>query len=197
MELVAGRIARAHGLRGEVLVDVRTDRPDVRFAVGATLATVPRERGPLTVASARDDRGRLLVQFVGIADRADAEALRGTDLMVDVVDRSAAMAADAGAAGDAGDGDAADDGDDADAFYDHELVGLTAYDQAGRELGTICRVEHPPAHDLLVVARPEGEALVPFVKALVPEVDLVTRAVTIDAPGGLFDLGAPGAAPTR
>jgi 16S rRNA processing protein RimM len=184
VELVAGRIGRAHGLRGEVVVDVRTDRPDVRFAVGAELSTAPARHGPLTIATVRHDRGRLLVRFEGVSDRTAAEHLRGTDLVVRV-DPEAEPPDDRGVG-------AEPEPAGADEYYDHELTGLAAYDPAGAPLGTVLRVEHPPAHDLLVLARPGGgEAQIPFVSAIVTDVDIAARRVTIDPPGGLLDLGAP------
>ncbi|MFZ2014003.1 MAG: ribosome maturation factor RimM, partial [Nocardioides sp.] len=77
MQLVVGRITRPHGVRGEVSVEVRTDEPDRRFAVGRVLATDPVAAGPLTVESARWHSGRLLIQFAGVGDRNQAEDLRG------------------------------------------------------------------------------------------------------------------------
>jgi 16S rRNA processing protein RimM len=83
MHLVVGRVTRPHGVRGEVSVEVRTDDPDLRFAVGRVMATDPAAAGPLTVESVRWHSGRLLIQFAGIADRNQAENLRGTWLTVD------------------------------------------------------------------------------------------------------------------
>src|SRR5258708_10850576 len=86
MQLVVGRVGRAHGLRGEVTIEVRTGDPAERFAVGSVLATYPAERGPLTVAAARWHSGRLLVAFEGCRDRDAAEALRETLLQIDSAD---------------------------------------------------------------------------------------------------------------
>src|ERR1700749_1552908 len=102
MQLVVGRIARPHGVRGEVSVEVRTDEPDRRFAVGSVLSTDPAEAGPLTVASVRWHTGRLLVGFDGITDRNEAESLRGIWLTLD--------SAQAGPSA------------DPDEFHDHELI---------------------------------------------------------------------------
>jgi 16S rRNA processing protein RimM len=200
MLLVVGRIIRPHGIRGEVLVDVRTDEPAQRFAPGSVLATdrgsgggapPPARSGlitspgtaptdpvvdgrwqvpaALTVATVRPHQGRLLVTFEGVHDRNLAEELRGVVLSVD----SAEVASP----------------DDPDEFADHELVGLAAVSVAGEDLGEIERVDHAPASDLLVLRRPDGRsALVPFVKAIVPEVDLAGRRVVLTPPEGLFDL---------
>jgi len=83
VQLVVGRIAKAHGIGGEVAVEVRTDAPDDRFAPGTSLLTEPGERGPLTVRRTRWHSGRLLVVFDEVADRTAAEALRGTLLVAD------------------------------------------------------------------------------------------------------------------
>jgi 16S rRNA processing protein RimM len=181
MELVVARIGRPQGLRGEVSVEVRTDDPSRRFVVGAELRTDPAGAGPLTLASVRDQSGRTILRFAGVEDRAAAEGLRGVLLVID---------ADEGT--DAG---SRTSGRTADEWYDHELVGLRAERVDGQLLGTITRVDHGPAQDLLVV-RPEPgaatpaagtEVLVPFVAALVPDVDVAAGRVLIDPPGGLFD----------
>jgi 16S rRNA processing protein RimM len=81
-----------------------------------------------------------------------------------------------------------DEVEEPDAWYDHQLVGLAVHDVDGAVLGEVVGIEHLPAQDLLVVRRPAGhERLVPFVKALVPDVDLETRRVVVSAPVGLLD----------
>jgi 16S rRNA processing protein RimM len=185
MLLVVGRIGKPHGIRGEVTVEVRTDEPEARFAPGTVLRTEPGAAPPanpspgpgvpfrvpdrLAVESARWHQGRLLVAFEGILDRDVAEALRGTLLVVD----SAEVAAP----------------EDPEEFHDHQLVGLAVVTPAGERLGEVARIDHAPASDLLVLRRPEGgTALIPFVKAIVPEVDLAGGRVVVDPPGGLLDL---------
>jgi 16S rRNA processing protein RimM len=167
MELVVARIGRPQGLRGEVSVEVRTDDPARRFVVGAELQTDPVSAGPLRLASVRDQSGRTILRFEGVTDRTQAEGLRGVLLVVETDE---------------------DEPDRSDEWYDHELVGLAAVDPRGTPLGTVVRLEHRPAQDLLVV-RTTGaaEVLVPFVSALVPEVDVPSGRVVIDPPGGLFD----------
>jgi 16S rRNA processing protein RimM len=168
VQLVVGRIARAHGIAGEVGVEVRTDAPDVRFAPGVTLETDPPERGPLTVHRARWHSGRLLVAFGQVTDRTAAESLRGTLL---VADSSSSP-------------DKADD-----EFWDHELTGLRAVTASGDPIGVVDEVAHPPGADLLVVRRPDGsELLVPFVSAIVPTVDIAGGRVVVDPPEGLLEL---------
>jgi 16S rRNA processing protein RimM len=229
MQLVVGRVTRPHGVRGEVSVEVRTDDPDLRFAVGRVMATDPAAAGPLIVESVRWHSGRLLIQFAGIADRNQAEELRGTWLTLD--------SAEVGSTG------------DPDEFHDHELIGLAVVTTLGEPVGRVTDVRHF-GQDLLVIepaparspAAPEAgaaetgpaetgpagtgpvptgpaqagrgpggparaaraqpgnglgsELLVPFVAAIVPEVDVAAGRLVIDPPPGLLELGtgAPGPA---
>jgi 16S rRNA processing protein RimM len=164
MELVVARIGRAHGLRGEVGLDVRTDVPQERFAVGAVLTTDPADAGPLTVLSTRVHQGRWVVRFAESADRSDAEALRGVSLVVEE-----------------------DVSDEEDAWYPHELAGLRAELADGTDVGEVIGLEHLPAHDALVVRETTGErTLVPFVRQIVPTVDVAGGRVVLTPPGGLL-----------
>ena len=166
--LTVGRIGKPQGIRGEVTVEVRTDAPEVRFAAGSVLFTDPAERGPLTVEATRDQNGRLVVAFVGVPDRNAAEALRNTLLQVDASDIP--------------------DSDDPDEFHDTALVGLRAEHVDGSVLGEVTDVLHLPHGDVLVVRREQGELLVPFVKAIVPDVDVAGGRLVVDPPEGLLDL---------
>lgn len=170
IEVVVGRIGKPHGIRGEVTLDVRTDEPDRRFAPGTVLraqapAGADRRPASLTVARARWHQSTLLVTFEELADRNAAEAARGTLL-------HATIAAD-------------ETPEDPEEFYDHQLVGLAVVDLDGTALGEVKAVVHGSAQDLLTVRTPDGrDALVPFVSALVPEVDLAAgRVVVADRPG--------------
>ena len=165
---MVGRIGRPHGVRGEVTVEVRSDDPDLRFYVGAVLATDPASRGPLTVTGKRWHRDVLLLTIEGIHSREDAETLRNTELLVDIADLPEL--------------------EDPDSFYDHQLVGLTARLTDESELGEVTAVRHEGA-DLLVVRRPEGgDLLIPFVAAIVPTVDLAGGFLVVDPPEGLLEL---------
>jgi 16S rRNA processing protein RimM len=170
MQLVVGRIGRPHGVRGAVIVDVRTDDPDLRFAAGSVLATEPAASGPLTVSTVHWHSGRLLVSFAGVDDRDQAEELRGVLLVVES-------------------GELADPAD-ADYFRDYQLVGLTVQTTAGEQVGKVADVLHH-GQDLLVIRgdgpRSGAEILVPFVTALVPEVDVAGGRLVIDPPPGLLD----------
>jgi 16S rRNA processing protein RimM len=178
MRVIVGRVGRPHGIRGEVVIGVRTDEPDLRFAVGATLGVGRSADGdiapgqtPLTVTSARWHSGQLLVSFAGITDRTAAGELTGSWLSVD----SSQLPATPGP----------------DEFRDHELIGLSVRTPAGEDVGVVTDVLHY-GQDLLVVRRPGGagdseETLVPFVKAIVPEVDVAAGLLVIDPPPGLLD----------
>ncbi|MEP9381141.1 ribosome maturation factor RimM [Nocardioides sp. KR10-350] len=170
IEVLVGRIGKPHGVRGFVTVDVRTDEPERRFAAGSVLRAQP-PRGSsyavkeLTVEGAQWHQTRLLVAFEEITDRNDAESARGTMLYAELP--------------------ADESPEDPDEYYDHQLVGLAAYDEDGREIGSITSLVHGGAQDLLTIRTPDGrDALVPFVKALVPVVDLDGgRVVVADRPG--------------
>jgi 16S rRNA processing protein RimM len=176
-EVVVGRIGRPHGIRGELSVEPRTDEPERRFVVGARLrvrtadgSAVGTPYAELAVASVRWHQDRLLVGFEEIADRTAAEAARGLLLAVLV--------------------DPAETPQDPEEFYDHQLVGLRVVTTGGRVVGEVREVSHSGAQDLLVVRR-EGreDALVPFVTALVPEVDLAGGRLVVDDRPGLLEPG--------
>lgn len=169
MQLTVARIGRAHGLRGEVALDVRTDAPDERLAAGTVLATVPAGAGPLTVVRTRVQQDRWFATFAGVDDRSAAEALRGVELVVDT------------------DVAGPDEDDDEDAWYPHQLAGLRVEHVDGRTLGEVVGLRTAPAHDLLVVRETGGaQTLVPFVRAIVPVVDVPGGRVVLDPPGGLL-----------
>lgn len=171
MQLVIGRIGKAHGLRGEVTVQVRTDEPEERFAVGSVLRTDPAERGPLTVSAARYIGGqKLVLGFDGFADRTAAEQLRGTMLVIDSAELPEI--------------------DDEDEFYDHELEGMTVRTADGAELGSVAEIVHGPGGDTLAVraAGSRRELLIPFVADIVPHIDRQTRMITVTPPEGLLEL---------
>ena len=169
-EYLVGIVVRAHGLRGELAVEVHTDAPDERFAPGASLVA-RRPDGPtgtLTVESARPHSGRLLVRFVEAPDRATAEALRGTRLLIPA--------------------DAIAPPDDDEEFHVHQLEGLRAELEDGSVVGSVREVVHGPGGDMLVLARPErSDALVPFVLAIVPTVDIAGGRLVLTPPEGLLD----------
>ena len=171
LTLVVGRIVKPHGVQGELVVEVRTDSPELRFAPGSVLGL--RRRGArgsesFTVAAARPHAGRLLVFGEGVRGREAAEGLRGAVLTVPA--------------------DELEPIDDPDEFHDHQLEGLHVVLTAGDEVGVVDEVLHTPAGELLAVRTPDKrEVLVPFVAEIVPEVDLGAGRLLVDPPEGLFD----------
>jgi 16S rRNA processing protein RimM len=175
IDVLVGRIGKPHGLRGHVTVDVRTDEPERRFTPGAVLraeapkgsAFAPRS---LTVAAARWHQGILHLLLEEIPGRNEAEAARGVLLFATL-----------------GAGESPEDPDE---YYDHQLVGLAAWSTAGEHVGEVTGLVHGGAQDLLSIRTPDRrEVLVPFVKALVPTVDLAAGRVEIaDRPGLIHPL---------
>jgi 16S rRNA processing protein RimM len=168
-DLVAvGRVGRPRGVRGATFVEPWTDDPDERFTPGTVLRTEPADAGPLTVSTSSTAGGKLVVHFESVDDRTGAEALRGVRLLLPASTRPAL--------------------DDPDDFYDTDLIGLAARTVAGEQLGPVRDVLHAGGADYLVLAVDEREVLVPFVRVIVPTVDIAGGAVVIDPPDGLFEL---------
>ncbi|GID25769.1 ribosome maturation factor RimM [Paractinoplanes brasiliensis] len=187
MLLIVGQIGKPHGIRGEVSVVVRTDEPEERFVPGSVFVTeVPRDRrvstGPaaaagvrfevpkqLTLEAIRWHQGRGIALFENIYDRNVAEELRGVFLQVDSSELTPP--------------------DDPDEFHDHQLVGLRVESADGTVHGSVLRIEHAPSSDLIVLKKAAGgTALIPFVTAIVPAVDVAGGKIVVDLPEGLLDL---------
>jgi len=173
MDLVVGRVVKAHGVTGEVVVDVRTDEPYERFASGTSLRARARDKTERTyvVSSMREHGARLLVRLDGVAGRDAADALRGCLFLVDTSELPEI--------------------DDPDEFYDHQLEGLRVRTVAGLDVGTVAEVLHTGAGEILAVRPVAGdgpEILVPFVSAMVTAVSLADKLIEIDPPDGLLDL---------
>jgi len=164
MKLTVARVGRANGLKGDVSLDVRTDIPEQRLVVGAHFETEPASAGPLTLSRVRQHSGRWVVAFDEVEGRDAAEALAGTELVVD-----------------------GDESDEDDAWYVHELMGLTAERPDGTVVGEVVDLLDLPAHDVLVVRQADGfRAMIPFVEAFVPEVDVTGGRVIVTPPYGLL-----------
>ncbi len=164
--LVVGRVGRPHGLRGDVTVTVLTDYPEQRFADGAEFVLGGGRR--LRVVGARWHSGTLLMRFDGVLDREGAAALTGTVLTVDAADLPPPS--------------------DPDEFHDHQLVGLRAELTDGTPVGSVREVVHGPGGELLVIGRSgQSDALVPFVRQIVPTVDLAGGRVVLTPPDGLLE----------
>jgi 16S rRNA processing protein RimM len=164
--LVVGRIGRAHGLRGEVTIEVRTDQPELRFADGSVLVTDPESVGPLKVIHAKNHSGRMLLTFEGIDDRNKAEQVRNTLLLAEVDPEESS-----------GDNE----------YYDFQLIGCTVEFLDGTQLGEVTDVIHLPAQDLLAFQYQEREILIPFIHQFVPKVDIKNKKIVITPPPDLID----------
>ena len=170
-QLRVGRLTKAHGLKGALKVELYTDDPDRRFTPGATFTLQVPTSSPwhgktLELTELRWYNGQAVGFFAGVSDRTEAEALVKAILWVDH--------------------DETEVPDEPDAWYDHQLVGLRAL-RDGVEVGRVARVDHLPAQDLLAIAIDDREVLVPFVAAIVPNVDIKAGTVTLTPPPGLLE----------
>ena len=166
MQLVVARIGRAHGVLGEATIEVRTDQPEDRFYIGSVLATEPTTFGPLTITSVRDHNGTLLLGFKGVSDRNQVEELRDVLLLAEV------------------DIEANSTEDD---FHVQQLLQCQVSTQDGLDIGLVTDVINLPGQDVLAVDYNGREVLIPFVKAIVPIVDVKNRKITVVPPAGLLD----------
>ena len=174
-QLRVGRLVKAHGLKGAFKLELYTDDPEGRFVPGKTFTLQVPETSPwhgreLTVREFRWMNSHPVAFFEGIDDRTVAEGLVKAILWIDQDTESAP--------------------EEEDAWYDHQLVGLDVV-RDGAVIGRVVRVDHFPAQDLLIV-RPTGrgedaDVLVPFVNAIVPEVDVDGGRVVVTPPAGLFE----------
>lgn len=171
MRVVVGRIGRPHGVKGQIAVEPRTDEPESRFADGVSLLVGDDVDGPvrpIVIDRVQWHSGRLLLSFVGVDDRTAVEALRGKLLVIDRADDATP--------------------DDPEEFYDSSLTGCRVCDQAGAELGTVADIAHLPGQDLLVVHTDAGrELLIPFVQAIVTDIDIEAKRIVVNPPAGLLD----------
>jgi len=166
-----GRLTKAHGLKGAIKIELYTDEPDRRFIPGASFHLQVPETSPwfgqsLTLTELRWYNQHPVVFFDGVDDRTAAESLIKAILLVDH-DPSEVL-------------------EEENAWYDHQLVGLNVV-RDGVVVGTVAHLEHLPAQDLLVVKTDAGEVLVPFVAAIVPQVDIAGGTITVTPPPGLFE----------
>ncbi len=170
-QLRVGRLTKAHGLKGAIKIELYTDDPERRFVPGAVFSLQVPTSSPwhgksVELAELRWYNGHPVGFFVGVADRSEAETLVKAILWVDQ--------------------DTGELSQEEDAWYDHQLVGLAAL-RDGIRVGTVARVDHLPAQDLLAIATAAGEVLVPFVKAIVPAVDVEAGTLILTPPLGLFE----------
>jgi 16S rRNA processing protein RimM len=178
-QLRVGRLVKAHGLKGAIKLELYTDDPEGRFVPGATFTlqvpeSSPWHGKPLTVREFKWMNSHPVAFFEGVDDRDAAEGLLRAILWVDE-DAQASPAEE-------------------DAWFDHQLVGLDVV-RDGIVVGRVARVDHLPAQDLLIVKVRDDEILVPFVKAIVPEVDVAAGRLIVTPPAGLFEDLPEGDAP--
>ena len=169
-QLRVGRLTKAHGLKGAIKLELYTDDPGRRFVPGAVFSlqvpTTSKWHGKnLELRELRWYNGHPVGFFAGVDDRDEAETLIKAILWVDAAENEA---------------------QEEDAWYDHQLVGLTVL-RDGAPVGKVGRVDHLPAQDLLAIETDAGEVLVPFVAAIVPAVDLEAGTLTVTPPAGLFE----------
>ena len=160
MRLLVGRIGRAHGILGEATIEVRTDDPDARFAIGQKLQT--DGHGDLTITSGRVHNGILLLGFAGFSDRNQIEKLRNTLLYAQV--------------------DINEVREDEDDYHVLQIIGCQAFLGDETLFGEVTDVINLPGQDLLAIKTTSGEALIPFVRQLVPVVDVKNRRLVIVPP---------------
>ncbi|MGH9410154.1 MAG: ribosome maturation factor RimM [Vicinamibacterales bacterium] len=166
-----GRVARAHGNKGHVIVNPETDFAVDRFAPGTVLMVEQGGRvSERRIEAVRFQAGRPIIAFDGIETMSGAEALAGAELKVRQADLPPLASG---------------------TYYRHDLVGCEVTDTAGALLGRVTRVEGPLERSLLVIATRRGEALIPMVEGIVLRIDLAAKAIVVDLPEGLVDLNAP------
>jgi 16S rRNA processing protein RimM len=174
-KLRVGRLVKAHGLKGALKLELYTDSPDQRFRAGQELELQVPETSEwfgktVKVAELRFYNQSPVLFLEGIQDRSQAETLVKAILLIET--------------------DLEQLPEDPEAWYDHQLVGLTAL--VGEEVvGKVIRVDHLPAQDLLAIETSNGEVLVPFVKQIVPSVDIKKGQVVLTPPAGLFEVNLP------
>jgi 16S rRNA processing protein RimM len=160
MRLNVGRIGKAHGILGEATIEVRTDDAEDRFALGSQLET--DSHGVLTVNSVRVHNGILLLGFDGVTDRNQVELLRNELLYADV--------------------DINAPGLDEDDYHVLQLIGCEAFLEDGSLFGNITEVLNLPGQDVLAIKTSSGEVMIPFVRQLVPTVDIANRKLVVIPP---------------
>ena len=170
-QLRVGRLTKAHGLKGAIKVELYTDDPGRRFVPGAVFTLQVPTSSPwhgktLELVELKWFNSHAVAFFKDVPDRSAAEKLVKAILWVDQ--------------------DLDESTDEEDAWFDHQLVGLSVL-RDGAKVGVVSLIDHLPAQDLLHVMTDAGEVLVPFVKAIVPAVDIAAGTLTVTPPAGLFE----------
>lgn len=167
MDVVVGRLGRPHGVHGEISVEIRTDDPENRFAIGAKI-TVKETNQLLTVTATRWHLSRLLIKFEEIQDRTQVDKVRGKLLVLNINPQESLT--------------------NENEFYEFQLIDLDVFDQNNEKLGVVKEVLPGSAQAIIVVKTPDNrEVMVPFVNQLVPVVDIKNKKIMMNPPQGLFD----------
>jgi 16S rRNA processing protein RimM len=168
-DLVVGRVARAHGIRGQIIVNPETDFPEQRFRVGEVLLLAPAGGDPVArrIISVRFHQGRPILGLEGFDSMSEAETLAGWELRLP-----------AAAVGRLPEG----------TFHHHELIGCEVRDRADALIGRVSAVEGPMERSRLVVAGARGEIQIPLTAEICISVDPSTARIVVDPPEGLLDL---------
>jgi 16S rRNA processing protein RimM len=166
-----GRLTKAHGLKGAIKIELYTDDPERRFIPGAVFSLQVPESSPwhgksLELIELKWYNSHPVAFFKDVNDRTAAESLIKAILLIEH--------------------DPAEAPDEEDAWYDHQLIGLAVV-RDGVKVGTVARLDHLPAQDLLHIETDAGDVMVPFVKAIVPTVDVAAGTITVTPPAGLFE----------
>ncbi len=164
MQLVVGRIGRAHGVLGEATIEVRTDDPEQRFTVGGKLTTNSGQE--LTIKSARWHNQILLLSFEGINNRDQIESLKD-ELISSEVDFSNLAPGE---------------------YHYQQLLGAKVFLQTGELVGNVTEIVALPGQDLLAVDHLGREVLIPMVKAIITNIDIANKKIEINPPEGLLDV---------
>lgn len=164
MQLVVGRIGRAHGVQGEATIELRTDDPEIRFAVGQTVTLA--DGRSLKISGNRWHNQILLLSFSGINDRNQIGELRDQLLYAEV------------------DTNSTEPGE----YHFQQLIGSQVVLPDGSNLGLVTEILQLPGQDLLSVESQKGEVLIPMVKQIIISIDVDKRIIKINPPEGLLDV---------
>jgi 16S rRNA processing protein RimM len=164
LQLVVGRIGRAHGVLGEATIEVQTDDPDIRFQVGNKLTLDDGRQ--LTIRSSRWHNQILLLAFDGVDDRNQIEELRD-QLISSEVDLGSLAPGE---------------------YHFQQLIGCEVFQQNGELIGTVDEIVKLPGQDLLSVSRAGGQVLIPMVKQIIIEIDVLAKKIVVNPPEGLLDV---------
>lgn len=168
--LLVGRVARAHGNKGQVIVNPESDFVGDRFAVGHELIVEQGGRSTARrITAVRFHDGRPIIALEGVATMNDAEGLAGAELKMPASALGALPA---------------------NTFYRHDLVGCEVNDTSGRRIGIVADVQGPSERSLLVIGSGRDEVMIPMVEGIVVNIDSMARQILVELPEGLIGLNS-------